>query len=255
MSGTADIAYVVPGMTRERFPDNAIAEMPGLYRDMREATLVFTRLIAANALRGFEDFFVIGAFVTEPETIHARASITSLQDLKEKKIRVNNASEAAALDKLGVVPVLMAVNKISEALSRGQLDGALVPPSPLTDYGIKRVATYHYMLGTSGAPLLLLMNRCRFESLPAGAQELIRRYSGEWSAEQFIETYDVVEREIMQQLKSDPDRRVTTPSQREVDVARAVFSSVRQEWVSISDHNRLLMRAAEMEITKLRSVR
>src|SRR5436190_20798356 len=40
--GVADIAYVVPGVTRNEFSDNTIVEMPGLYRDMREATAVFT---------------------------------------------------------------------------------------------------------------------------------------------------------------------------------------------------------------------
>ena len=48
--------------TSDRFSDDTIIELPGLFRDMREATLVYTRLIAAGALRGYEDFFVIGAF-------------------------------------------------------------------------------------------------------------------------------------------------------------------------------------------------
>ena len=39
--GVADIAYIIPSYTRDRFPDNAIVEMPGLYRDMREGTLVY----------------------------------------------------------------------------------------------------------------------------------------------------------------------------------------------------------------------
>ena len=64
--GVADIAYIVPGYTAEQFPDNAVIELPGLFRDQREASLVFTRLIAANALRGYEDFVVINAFTAEP---------------------------------------------------------------------------------------------------------------------------------------------------------------------------------------------
>ena len=110
LDGTADIAYVVAGMSRHLFPDNSIIELPGLYRDMREGTLVLTQLVAANMLKGYEDFFVIGAFVTEPETIHSRTPIASLNDLKGKKIRVNNPGQAAGLDKLGAVPVLMPVN-------------------------------------------------------------------------------------------------------------------------------------------------
>src|SRR5258708_1575666 len=38
LDGTADIAFVAPGYSPERFPDNALIELPGLLRDVREAT-------------------------------------------------------------------------------------------------------------------------------------------------------------------------------------------------------------------------
>ena len=92
LDGAFDIAFVVPGYTPEQFPDNAVIELPGLFRDMREATLVYTQLIARNALIGYSDFFVIGAYVTDLETIHGRVAIRAIDDLKGKKIRINNPS-------------------------------------------------------------------------------------------------------------------------------------------------------------------
>ena len=67
LDGKADIAFVVPGYTPARFPDTSVVELPGLFNGTREATLVYTRLIALNALEGYEDFVVLGAYVTEPE--------------------------------------------------------------------------------------------------------------------------------------------------------------------------------------------
>jgi hypothetical protein len=87
LDGTADIAFVVPGYTSALFPDNGIVELPGLFRNMHEATLVYTELVARKALRGYENFFVIGAYITEPETIHGRVAINSIDDLKNKRIR------------------------------------------------------------------------------------------------------------------------------------------------------------------------
>src|SRR5665213_2324452 len=117
LDGKADIAFVVPGYTPDRFPDNSVVELPGLFSDTREATLVYTRLIALNALKGYEDFVVLGAFVTEPETIHSRLPIASIDDLKGKKIRVNNPSEAATLEKLGAIPIPMPINQVTDAIS------------------------------------------------------------------------------------------------------------------------------------------
>jgi TRAP-type C4-dicarboxylate transport system substrate-binding protein len=255
LDGTADIAYVVPGITPQLFPDNAIIEMPGLFRDKYESSVVFTRLTAANALEGYENYFVIGAFTTDPETIHSRAPITSLNDLKGKKIRVNNPRQAAALQRFGATPILMPVNQIAEAISSGAIDGATVPPSPLVDYGIKRVATYHYLLGINGAPLMVLMNRKTFDGLPASLQAILRKHSGEWAVKRFVDIYEVAESQIMEELKSDPGRKVTVPSQPDLDAARRVFSSVKDEWAAKSPHNRELLNKAELEIAKLRGTR
>ncbi len=92
--GTVDIGFEVPSYERAVFPDVGIIELPGLYRDAAEATQVFSQLVEAGALRGFSDFYVIGAFAGEPESIHARPPVVSLADLKGKRIRVNNEIEA-----------------------------------------------------------------------------------------------------------------------------------------------------------------
>jgi TRAP-type C4-dicarboxylate transport system substrate-binding protein len=255
LDGSADIAFVVPGYTPDRFPDNSVLELPGLLPDIREGTLVYTQLIAANALKGYEEFFVIGAFVTEPESIHSRAPIISVDDLKGKRIRVNNMGEGAALGRLGVIPVLMQITQISDAISKGSIDGAAVSISPLSDYGIKRVAVSHYFLETSGAPLVLLMNRKRFDSLPRPAQDIIRKYSGAWVAERFIETYEVAVAQVMKQLKSEPNRKLTFPTQSDLDVAHAAFKAVIAEWAAASPHHRELLELVKSDIAALRSSR
>jgi TRAP-type C4-dicarboxylate transport system substrate-binding protein len=252
LDGTVDIAFVVPGYTLDKFPDNTIVELPGLFRDMREATLTYTDLIAHNALNGYQDFFVIGAYVPEAETIHGRVAINSIDDLKGKKIRVNNASEFAALEKLGAVPVQMAINDVANAISSGKLDAAAVPITPLSDYGIIRVATHHYLLGTNGAPLALLMNKKRFETLPKAAQDIIRKYSGDWAAMRFIQIYGASDTEVMARLQAEPQRSVVLPSQQDLEIAHVAFKSVVAEWAAKSPHNRELLGLAEASIAKLR---
>lgn len=253
LDGVADIAFVIPGMVPGRFSDNAVIELPGLYRNMSEATLTYTRLIAGGLLRGYDEFFVIGAYGSEPASIHARPPVTSLASLKGKKIRSNNQTESVVLEKLGMQAVVMPVNAISEAISSGNVDGAAVPASMLFEFGIARVATYHYSLPISPAPLTLLMNRKTFESLPTQAQDVIRKHSGEWAAARFIEARVETENQVIAQLKSDPRRKVIIPSPADLEQAEAVFKVIIDDFANKNDHNRGLLKAASSELAKLRA--
>jgi TRAP-type C4-dicarboxylate transport system substrate-binding protein len=251
----ADIAFVVPGTTPERFLDTTVVELPGLYHNMREASLVYTRLIAANALKGYEEFFAIGAYAAEPEGIHGRRPIAALSDLKGMKIRTNNLTEAAALEKLGARAIVMPVNLAADAISSGSLDGATVPPSALLEFGISRVVNNHYLIHVSAAPLALLMNRKKFDGLPVWAQNIIRKYSGEWAANHFIATYEIAERQAIEQFKSDPRRKVVLPAQEDLDTAQGAFNSVIAEWAAKSPHNHDLLKMVETELAQLRATR
>jgi TRAP-type C4-dicarboxylate transport system substrate-binding protein len=255
LDGNADIAFVVPGYSPSRFPDNSVVELPGLFKDTREGTLVYTRLIAMNALKGYEDFVVLGAYVTEPETIHSRVPITSIGDLAGKRIRVNNPSEAVTLEKLGAIPVAIQITKIAGAISSGEIDGAAVSGTPLSDYGIKRVVNNHYLLGTSGAPLALLMSRKKFETLPKPTQNIIRKYAGEWAAAKFVEIYDRSDAQVLEQLKSDPKRNVVFPSSADMEIAHIAFKTVITGWAAKSSHASELLKLTEMEVAKLRATR
>lgn len=250
--GTADIAYVVQSYERSLFPDSSVIELPGLFQNGREATLVFTGLVERGAMRGFSEFFVIGAVASEPESIHTRTPIATIEGLKGKRIRANNDAETAVLKKLGATPVFVPLNETAEAISADKIDGAYVPPVPMIEFGIGRVAPYHYFLRTSCVPLSLLMSRKKFDSLPLDVQAIIRKYSGEWLAQQSIQINEVSTDLVMVQLESDPKRHVVFPSPADLTTARAVFTSVIDDYVTGDPHRAALVKAARSEIARFR---
>jgi TRAP-type C4-dicarboxylate transport system substrate-binding protein len=251
--GVADLAYIVPGYSAEQFPDNAVIELPGLFRDQQEASLVYTRLVEANALRGYEDFVVITAFTAEPHSISTRQPIASLESLRGLKIRANNPTEAATFEKLGMRAIIMPVNQIAEAIGSGAIDGAAVPPAMLSEFGVGRLATYHYIIHAVAPSLALVMSRKKFDSLSAQAQIIIRKYSGEWSVARSNEFFADVNANSMQQLTSDPKRKVIVPSQAELARIEFTFKAVAEEWAAKSPRNRDLLGVVNTEIAKLRS--
>ena len=248
----ADIAFVALGPTGDQFADGSVMQLPGLFDDLREATLVHTRLIASRTLGGYDDFFVIGAFATEPQSIHMRPAVATLEDLKGKRIRANNAIEARVLARLGMYPVILPIGKASEAISRGTIDGATTVVAPLITFGLGRVMTNHYFLPLGSNVTTILMSRRKFESLPKAAQDVIRKYSGEWLAARYIQGFEAYNTQIMEELKSDPSRKIIFPSQAETDLAGQVFKAVSAEWAAASPHNRALLDAVEAELREVR---
>lgn len=252
LDGTADIAYVVVPYEQKNFPDTEVVELPGVFQDAHEAILAFTHLVDNGTIRDFKDFYVIGAVASQPESIHLRSEVSGLAELKGKRIRANNEAEIAVMKKLGMVPVFVPLTQTASAISSGDIDGAYAPPVPMVEFGIGRVAAYHYMLGTSSVPLMLLMSRKRFESLPADVQTIIKRNSGEGLVQQTIQIDQSSTDLIMNQLESDPKRKVITPSPADMRTANQEFASIVADFAAADPYHAKLVDALRMETAKLR---
>jgi TRAP-type C4-dicarboxylate transport system substrate-binding protein len=253
--GMADLAFIVPGYSADQFPDNAVIELPSLFRNQREASLSFTGLVKANALRGYDDFIVINAFTVEPHSIHTRRPIASLEDLKGLKIRANNPTEAETFEKLGMRAIVMPVNQIADALGSGAIDGAAVPPAMLAEFGVGRLATYHYMIHADAPTLALVMSRAKFDTLPKAVQDIVRQYAGAWTVEQSNQFFEGVNARAMQQILDDPRRHVIFPSPTDRERIDAVFQSVIDGWTARDSRNGQLLSKVREEVAQLRATR
>lgn len=234
LDGVADMAFVVPGYVPDLFPDDGLIELPDLFGDNVEAaSLTYTELVRDGDLRGHDRFYSIGAFAAGAETVHSRVPISSLEDLRGKRIRVNNPLEARTMEKLGATPVEIPINDTASAMSRGEIDGALLPPSdPLIEFGVARIATNHYMLSTSNVPLALLMNRQVFDGLSPEAQQVIEKYSGDWIARRFSQDVEATFARTTTDLRTDERRKVVDVSADDAATANTVFGEVIADWVA-----------------------
>jgi TRAP-type C4-dicarboxylate transport system substrate-binding protein len=253
LDGGTDIALLVPGITPYRFPDNGLLDLPGLFQGPREGTLVYSHLIADKVLRGYDNYVVIGAYTTEPNVIHSRKPIDSLAALKGQRIRVNNGTEADALAAFGATPTVLEVPRILQAIRAGAVDGTTLSPTGAIEFGISRVAPYHFLLRLGTAPLVLVMNRKRFDGLPKQVQMLIDKYRGKWTAVRWATAYELAEKQALAQLNADPTQHVVTPSPADVASAQLVYQALTEAWVAKSPRNRELLRVLRRELAAVRS--
>ncbi len=252
LDGGADMAWINPGLTPDRFPDDNVLEFPGVFHDLREATFVYTRLVAQGALRGYDDFVVLATGANFPIMIHTRPEIAALPDLRGKILRVTNLIEGNALKAVGITPVLMPINEVALAIGRGTIDGATMPANALFAYGVSRITRFHYAAPLGAAPLAFVMNRKRFEGLPAAAQRVIREHSGEWAARRFADIYEANNIQAMSDLESDAARKVIKPPPAELDALKATFQMVFEKWRNDNPRSQHLLSLVEREVAKAR---
>jgi hypothetical protein len=70
-----------------------------------------------------------------------------------------------------------------------------------------------------------------------------------------VESDEAVSSQVMDQLTSNPRRKVIYPSQSDLDTAQLAFKSVIDEWIAKSPRNRAQFKIVETEIGKLGAAR
>jgi TRAP-type C4-dicarboxylate transport system substrate-binding protein len=228
-----------------------VLELPGLARDVRDSSLLYAHLIAKNALRGYDSFVVLGPVGTPPAYIHSRVKIASIDDLKGKKIRAANATDALAYKQLDGVPVLVSITESAEAIGRGTIDAVSTHFGTLFDFGIDRVTTNHYLLRIGFSPLALMMNRNKFQQLSSKAQSVLLKYSGDWFADSYAKGYQAYIDKLAAQLKADPKHHLIEPTAADEEKAQKLFQPLYDEWANKDPHNAELLTQVRAELDRI----
>ena len=168
-------------------------------------------------------------------------------------MRVNNPIDAAVMSKFGAAAKVLSLVHTADAISSGAVDGAVLQLAQLSDFGVGRMVSHHYLLPVGSAPLALVMNRKAFERLPEEAKTLIRDHSGAWLAERYAESSDAIKLRVLKQLRADPRRTVTVPTPPDLAAAQRIYAAVAEGWAAVSPRNRDLLASVRSEIAKLRS--
>jgi len=252
LDGVADVAWVVPSYSPGRFPDTEVLELPGLFKDLRESSLVATRLNQRKVFNDYGDFYVIGMWGTAPYSIHTNFPVSSIADLKGKTIRASSKNESAALRVFGAVPIGMPVTEIPEAISRGTISGTTSHLSPFFDFGLDRVTSNHFFIGLGVVPLAVLMNKEKFDALPQSARTVIERNAGDALTNRWIESVTSYNEANLEKLKNNPKNKVVFPSQAQREEAQKLLAPVRDEWVAASERHKELKAALDTELAAVR---
>ncbi|WP_420897537.1 TRAP transporter substrate-binding protein [Amphritea opalescens] len=181
--GVVDVSWSYHGYVPGRFKLTQAVEQPLLGASAEAASVAHWRVhqkyfAKANEHEGLE---VIGLFTHGPGQIHMVDPITSLADLKGKKIRLGGGVQGEIGERLGVTAVGAPAPKVYEMMQQGVIDGVFIPMGEQKSLRLKEVARNVVVLpgGMYMGSFAMFMNPDFLADLDPKDREAILSVSGE----------------------------------------------------------------------------
>jgi TRAP-type C4-dicarboxylate transport system substrate-binding protein len=180
--GIADIVWTIPGYTPGRFLRTEVFELPFFVEDARAASYAYWKLNEAYlAETDFQDVKILGTWVHGPGLLHTIRPVATPADLKGMKIRGGSRLVNDLLTRVGAEPIGMPVPAVSEALSKGVLDGSTIPWEVTTALRVAELVNNHTEFegpALYNLSFVMAMNKDRYDGLPEDLRAVIDANSG-----------------------------------------------------------------------------
>jgi len=176
-SGTSDITAFQPTWEAGVFPLLELASQPGVFPTTEVADRVMWDLIEQYGAEEYEDFQVLGIMMIAPAQWGGVVEVRVPDDMQGLRVRSGGAEETETINALGATPVEVATSDIPVQITRGAFDGAFMSWG-FHAWMTNKWATTWTETSTFYRPILVVMNKDKFESLPAVLQQTILDNSG-----------------------------------------------------------------------------
>ena len=242
IDGVADIVWTVAGYTPGRFPQLEVFELPFISPDAEATSRAYWELAEARMMdTDFADFKPLGLWVHGPGVIHANRPITDVSDLRGLKLRAPSRTTTTMFTELGATSVGMPVPAVPESLSRGVIDGAVIPWEVVPALKVQELVAYHTEVPGDALytlAFIMAMNQGAYDALPADLQQVIDDNSGlafSAFAGRVQQEYDAPGRALAQELGNT----IITLDAEQVAAWRTASQPTIDNWIAEATANGL----------------
>lgn len=181
--GVADLVLTLPGYTPGRFPVSEVFELPFIMKDQKATSRALWDFVQENAMDEFRGVKPIATWLNGAYHIHLRdKKVTRLEDMNGLRVRAPSRLGNQMLQALGATPVGMPVPQMSESLSRGVIDAAMVPWEVIPATRAHEMTKFHAEPASDAAmisaTMIFVMNERKYNSLPNDLKRIIDKNSG-----------------------------------------------------------------------------
>lgn len=181
VDGVADIIWTVTAYTPGRFPSTEVFELPFMVDNAAVASCAYWKTYETSMQEEFADVHMLGTWVHGPGMFHTSDPVEVPADLEGMKVRGGSRLVNQLLELTGATPVGMPVPAVSEALSKGVIDGTTIPWEVTPALRVSELVSNHTEFEGPGLYTLtfvLAMNKEAYGNLAPDLQAIIDDNSG-----------------------------------------------------------------------------
>jgi len=235
--GVADIVWTVPTYQAGRFLKSEVFELPFMAKNAESGSPALYEFVQKNSMDEFKGVKILAMHLHDGSLLHfSGKAVKTLEDVKGLKVRGPTRIGAKFLTALGATPVQMPLPQVPESVSKGVIDGAMVPWEGVPPIKLQEIAKYHTDT-SAGAPrmsntiFVIAMNEAKYNSLPPDVKKVIDANSGlDWS-KQIGKVFDGTT-EPAKKLAAAAGGVFETLSQAEYDRWVKATDGVNKEWIT-----------------------
>jgi TRAP-type C4-dicarboxylate transport system substrate-binding protein len=234
--GVADIVWTLPTYQAGRFPRSEVFELPFMAKSAEVGSPAFWDYVQKNAQDEFRGVKLLAAHLHDGSLFHfSQKRVTTMEEMKGLKVRAPTRIGTKFLTALGMTPVQMPLPQVPEAISKGVIDGAMVPWEGTPPIKLHEIAKYA-LDNAPGQPkmsnsiFVIAMNPARYESLPPDLKKVIDANSGLELSKQIGKTFDGTT-EPARKLAAAANNVFDTLSPQEYAKMQAATAGVEKEWI------------------------
>jgi TRAP-type C4-dicarboxylate transport system substrate-binding protein len=194
--GVDDVIISLPRYTPGRFPSTEVFELPFMTNSAEAGARASWDYINKYSLKEFPGTKLIATWIHDEGYIHTNGrQIKTLADFKGLKMRAPTRQTNKLLGMLGASPVGMPLPAIPDAISKGTIDGFLIPWEVMPSLKLQEMVKFHSETDPSRAALyssvfVFAMNQAKYDSLPADLKKVVDANSGPELSQQIGRIWD-----------------------------------------------------------------
>jgi len=238
--GVVDVVWTLPGNTAGRFPRIECFELPFMMNNAEATSKAYWEYFQTQCPDEFKETQVLALHVHGPGMFHTVAKqIKTPADLKGMKVRGPTRQVTSLLRAVGAIPVGMPLPQIPDALSKGTIEGAVIPWEVVPAVKVQELTKFHTEFPASSPALytttfVMAMNKPKYDSLAPELKKVIDANSGMATSAWLGKTQqgnDVASRK----LTADRGNTIYTLTAAEAQAFVKLSTEVDDAWVADMD--------------------